>query len=44
MEISGSPFARGDQIYERSNGFTTQVARLANYLDEITQTVNLILS
>ena len=45
MEISGSPFARGDQIYERASGFTTEVARLANCVDQVTQRVivNLIL-
>ena len=30
MEISGSPFPQGDQIYEWANGFTTEVAHLAN--------------
>ena len=35
MEISGCPFAWCDQIYEQANGFMTQVARLANYLDEV---------
>ena len=29
MEISGSPCARGDRIYERANDFTAEVARLA---------------
>ena len=33
MEISGSPFARGDQIHERANGFMSEVARLANCLN-----------
>ena len=26
MEISGSPSSRGDNIYERPNGFTSEVA------------------
>ena len=44
-EISGSPLARGDQIYKRASGFTTEVARLANCVDQVTQRVivNLIL-
>ena len=37
MEISGSPFARGDQIYQRANGFRSIVARLANCLDQVTE-------
>ena len=32
MEISGSLFARGDQIYKWKNELTTKVARLANWL------------
>ena len=43
MEISGSPFVWGDPIYKWGNGFTTKVACLANYLDQVTQRVNLIL-
>ena len=43
MEISGSLFARGHQIYERVSGFRTEVACLANYLDQVPQIVNLIL-
>ena len=33
MEISGSPFAQGNQIHERANGFMSEFARLANCLD-----------
>ena len=37
MEIRGSLFARGDQIYVWANGFRTEVARLVNYLDQVTR-------
>ena len=37
MEITGSPFS--DHIYKRGNGFMTKVARLAIYLDQVTQRV-----
>ena len=36
MEIISSPFAWSDQIYKQVRGFTINVARLANYLDQVT--------
>ena len=44
MEISGSQFIRSHQIYQWVKAFTIEVARLANYLDQVTQRLNLILS
>ena len=44
MEISSSLFVQGDQINKRTNGFMTQKsAHFANYFDQVTQRVNLIL-
>ena len=41
MEINGSPFAWGDQIYERATDFTSEVSRLVNCLEKETRWVNL---
>ena len=43
MEISGSPFAWDDKISQRANDFMTKVARLANFLDQVTQRVNQVI-